>query len=76
MNCYLNGPFIGQWGRYTLNIHCHSLKPKAFPNQDRERGGRDGTEGDHNVGAPSPQRRKENERNVQTETNNQPDWQC
>lgn len=28
-----------------LNIHHHSLKPKAFPNQDRGRGGREGTEG-------------------------------
>lgn len=28
-----------------FNIHHHSLKPKAFPNQDRERGGREETEG-------------------------------
>ena len=28
-----------------FNIHHHSLKPKAFPNQDRERGVREGTEG-------------------------------
>jgi len=29
----------------SFDSHHHSLKPKAFPNQDGEREGRDGTEG-------------------------------
>lgn len=37
------GPYI--FISNFLNKHHHSLKPKVFPNQDRERGGREGTEG-------------------------------
>lgn len=45
-------PFFGGGGEVTrlasilfFHIHHHSLKPKAFPNQDRGRRGRDRTEG-------------------------------
>lgn len=43
MNGYLNRLCYRTIG--SFNFLDHSLKPKAFPNQDRERGRRDGTEG-------------------------------
>lgn len=34
---------------FFVNVHHHSLKPKAFPNQDRERRGRDRTGGGNTI---------------------------
>lgn len=90
LNVFLNGLLIGPQGRLISSISTIiHWSPKHFQirtgreeegtEQKEEVGHREKKRGDTQSNTTmmlqSPQRRKENERYVQTKTNNQPEWQ-